>query len=156
MKNINLIYNDKNILQFADDIVLWQKGQCIDEIVEELNKRIKSVSKWCKLRGLKMSPEKCVPVIFTRKRKIEQPKIVIDGKQLDYKNCAKYLGLIWDKTLNWKDHIKETICRCTKKIGILKVLCNKYVLRQEIGIALYKTLIRPAMEYGSEVWSDTT
>ena len=83
MKNINSVYNDKKILQFADDIVLWQNEQFIDDIVEKLNKKIKSVSEWCRRRGLKMSPEKCVPVIFTRKRKIEQPKIIIDGKKLD-------------------------------------------------------------------------
>ena len=156
MKDINSICDTKNILQFADDIVIWEKGQCINEMIKILNQRIKSVSEWCRKRGLRFSPGKCVPVIFTRKRKINPPDIIIDGKKLDYKTCAKYLGLTWDKTLSWKEHIRNIVNKCTKKIGTLKFLCNRHSLRQEIAIALYKTLIRPTIEYGSEVWSDTT
>ena len=155
LKNLKTI-SGENILQFADDIVIWKQGSNLYDIISSPNNRLKIISEWFAGRKLKLSPKKCVPVIFSRKRKIDPPKLYIDNNCVEYKESAKYLGLHWDKTLNWSIHTKEIQNKCAKKLGMLKFIQGKYKLRQELCITLYKTMIRPVIEFGSEIWSDTS
>jgi hypothetical protein len=80
---------------------------------------------------------------------------MIGRSKLIYQNKAKYLGLIFDKNLTWKDHINFISKKRRKKVGLLKTMCQKHNLPQDTAISLYKSIQRPLLEYGSEVWGDT-
>lgn len=43
-----------------------------------------------------------------------------------------------------------------KTLGGLKKMYRKYKLPQNICINLYKSILRPALEYGSEIWGDAS
>ena len=145
----------KNISQFADDLVIWEEGQETGEIVDKLNKRIQKLKEWADKMELEFSPEKCESVIFTRKRIQETPKIKMDGKVIEYRSEAKYLGLTFDKKVNWTSHVTTVIKKANRKVGALKFLCNRKGINQDIAITLYKAIIRPRLEYASEIFGDT-
>ena len=118
-----------------------------------MEKLLKELKNWLDFKELSLAPAKCVPIIFTRKRKYNKDvKIKVGGKSLEFQDRAKYLGLIFDKNLTWKYHIKDILPKCEKRLGILKYVCWKYNLKQNIALNLYKAIVRPIMEYGVEVW----
>ena len=85
------------------------------------------------------------------------PGIKLRNVNIKYKDKAKYLGVILDKRLTWKDHVKDLICRANKRIGILKYIRDQNeTIKTGQLITLYKSLIRPVMEYAAEVWGDAS
>ena len=156
MRDISMIVNE-NILQFADDIVIWTKNKDLLKAVRKMEKILKDLKNWLDFKELSLAPAKCVPIIFTRKRKYNKDiKIKVGGKSLEFQDKAKYLGLIFDKNLTWKYHVKDILPKCEKRLGVLKYVCWKYKLKQNIALNLYKAIVRPIMEYGVEVWGDTS
>ena len=156
VSDITLTVKEK-VLQFADDMVIWENGKDIKKIEENLNKKLKETKNYLASKNMELATNKCIPIIFTRKRKVEnKPKLFINGFELPFKNKAKYLGLTFDKNLTWKYHIEEILKKCRKRIGILKTLCRKYKILQKDAIIIYKTVIRPVIEYASEVYGDVS
>ena len=136
MKDISSVVND-NILQFADDIVIWAKNKDIHKAIRRLEIVLKELSNWLDIKELSLAPEKCIPIIFTRKRKYnKEVKIKIGGKYIEFRDKAKYLGLIFDKNLTWKYHVKDMLPKCEKRLGILKYVCWKYKIKQNIALNL--------------------
>jgi hypothetical protein len=66
-----------------------------------------SVEEWCGEHGLTVNPGKTGLIAFTRKRKLSglfQPKFF--GITLQRSRSIKYLGVILDEWLTWKEHIE--------------------------------------------------
>jgi len=67
-------------------------------------------------------------------------------------DSIKDLGILFDTRLNFKDHIQEKInIFLYNMIGLLKrnfIHVDSYTF-----ILLYKTLVRPHLEYANSVWS---
>ena len=64
-------------------------------------------------------------------------------------DSIKDLGILFDTRLNFKDHIQEKINKVYNMIGLLKrnfVHVDGYTF-----ILLYKTLVRPHLEYANSV-----
>ena len=62
-----------------------------------------------------------------------------------------HLGVIFNDTLTWSDHVTHVISKASAKIGFLRWLSKRLdalVLRE-----LFLCCIRPAIEYASIVWS---
>ena len=66
----------------------------------------------------------------------------------------KDLGVIVDAKLNFKSHISSKISKANSIIYIIRN-CFKY-LDEEMFKLLFKSLIRPHLEYASPVWSPIT
>jgi hypothetical protein len=158
MSKLKEIEDGSKISQFADDLVIWERAELGEVAVSKLQKRIKALTKWADRLGLQFSPDKCVAIKFTRKRKHGgYPSLKIKGVELKYGDSAKYLGVIWDKGATWKYQIKQVITSANKRVGILSFMSkHNYRLNQKIMITLYKTLVRPVLEYASEVWGDAS
>ena len=58
-----------------------------------------------------------------------------------------------DNDLNFKSHISQKISKANSMIYLIKN-CFKY-LDAEMFKTLYKSLIRPHLEYASPIWSPT-
>ena len=129
-------------------------GKNPNHLCRRAEKVLKIAYDWAKPRGLNVNPEKTEICLFTRKAKIgdyNDPCFL--GKEIVVSDKIKYLGIILDKKLNWKDHIRERANKahrcwslCRRAIG------SKWGLNPKMSHWLYKSVIRPILTYGSVVW----
>jgi hypothetical protein len=64
------------------------------------------VEKWCDEVGLSVNPGKTGLVTFTRRRKLVgffEPRFF--GRNLQCSGSVKYLGVILDSRLTWREHM---------------------------------------------------
>ena len=138
---------------FADDIL--DIGVGIDEktIANNLQKDLRKFEDWAKAHSLSFNTEKSKVMIFTRKNKYKKPKLYLSGRELEYVNEIKYLGVIIDQKLSWKQHIESQIKKATNVLMMSrKMIGNKWGLKPKIMDWIYKGIVRPTLSYGSIVW----
>ena len=75
----------------------------------------------------------------------------MDGSALDKKSYFKMLGLTYSSKLDWGSYIISIAKTATKKIGAL--IRSMKFLSPEAAHYLYKSPIRPCMEYRCHVWA---
>ena len=66
----------------------------------------------------------------------------------------KYLGLVFDKNLTFKDHIESIQAKCNKYVKCLYPLINrnsKLCLKNKLLI--FKQIFRPTMLYAVPIWT---
>ena len=74
----------------------------------------------------------------------------MDGSVIEEKSSFKMLGLTLSFKLDWASYIISIAETAPKKIGAL-IRCMKF-LSPEVALYLYKSTIRPCMEYSCHVW----
>lgn len=151
---------DQNIrvLQFADDICILSSGNSIERSLENLGGAIAEVRLWTRQNGLEISENKSVIVNFTRKRFTPTSEYInLGGYRFLHKTSTKFLGIILDQKLNWKEHINYTIKRAENAINILKTFCgHSWGADPNMGLLFYKSLIRSILDYGSIFYGSAT
>ena len=75
----------------------------------------------------------------------------MDGSVLEQKSSFKTLGLTFSSQLDWGSDIISIVKTASKKIGALIRSMN--FLSPEVALYLYKSTIRPCMEYCCHVWA---
>ena len=71
--------------------------------------------------------------------------VKMDGSGLEETSSFKILGLTFFSKLNWGSYIISIAKTASKKIGAL--ICSMQFLSPEVALYLYKSTIRPCMEY---------
>lgn len=73
---------------------------------------------------------------------------------LPYTDHFKFLGLIWDNKLTWKNHIAQLKADCNKKIGLLRsITAQDWGADQHCLMKIYRMLIRSKIDYGAIVYN---
>ena len=75
----------------------------------------------------------------------------MDGSVLEEKSSFKMLGLTFSSKLDWSSYIISIAETASKKIGAL--IRSMKFLSPEVALYLYKSTIRPCMEYCCHVWA---
>ena len=83
------------IVGFADDACLLVSGDSLGSLYRRMNVAIKTLGAWADERGLVISKEKTVAMIFTRKTKIEKPNLSLslNGNAIKIVDETVYLGI---------------------------------------------------------------
>ena len=137
---------------FADDMTLYRTiSSPADYIV--LQSDITAISTWVAGNHLQLNSNKCCFMLISRKRfrSIPPPTLYIDSNTaLTQVKSVKYLGIQLTCDLSWSSHI-TTICSKTRRlVGLL--YRQFHLCAPETALRLYKTFIRPHLEYASVVW----
>ena len=82
------------------------------------------------------------------------PFVVFDNEVIDEVTQHTHLGVTLASNLSWKPHIFYVYERACKRVNMLKGL--KFKLSRNILERLYKSLVRPVMEYADVVWDGCT
>ena len=74
----------------------------------------------------------------------------MSGKQIDKCDSINLLGVKISKDLLWNEHIISMALNASKKLGLLNK-CKSFFTPYQL-LHIYKSYIRPCMEYCSQVW----
>ena len=144
---------DKSL--FADDFSISCMSKSIPVIERQLQANLNKIEKWADENGFKFSKTKTVCMHFCQKRRLHpEPCLQIYGSQIPVVPEAKFLGIIFDKKLNFKAHIDYLRAKCQKSLNLLKVVSKmSWGADQTVLLRLYRSLVRSKLDYGCAVFS---
>ena len=79
----------------------------------------------------------------------EEPQFTLQGTDIERVPSYKYLGVIFDEKLNWKEHGGKTATKINKKNNILKSLAgSEWGTSTQSLLRYVNGCLRPIAEYG--------
>jgi len=123
------------ILKFADDMKIFYKVGSANE-VDSLRNDLNNLVYWSKEWQMLFSIEKANDM---------------DGNKLETVTEEKDLGVMVSDNLKWDKQCSEAVIKANKILGMIKR--NFSDNSKERIIPLYKSLVRPHLEYCCQVWS---
>ena len=146
-----------NIAIYADDTTLYSKcDQTSDlwqllELASELESDLRDTVDWGRKWLVDFNAGKTQLVSFDRFKNTGAIDVKMDGSVLEEKTSSKMLGLTFSSKLDWGSYIVSIGKTASKKIGAL--IRSMKFLSPEVALYLYKSTIRPCMEYSCHVWA---
>ena len=142
---------------YADDCAMWHSSRNAQSSAQQIQLALESVNRWALEWGFKFSVQKCIGVVFTRKRNVPPLNLTLDNQPIPIKNSVRFLGLHFDSRLNWRIHINNLIDSCSKKVNVLKFLSGKSWGADRTSLLMvYKSLVRSKLDYGSQVYGSAS
>ena len=145
-------------IMFADDTNLFHSNKNIDTLFEIVNKELKNINTWFQANKLSLNSKKTKYVLFHKPRKkriipLNLPILKINDTEIKREHSLKFLGVIVDENLNWKNHIELLENKISKNIGVLfkaSKLLNIRCLKN-----VYFALIHSYINYANIAWAST-
>lgn len=140
---------------FADDTAFHYNSRNCKDITKKLETAARKYLKYLKKWKIGANAEKFQALFFTKrsKKQIPQRGLVVASKNVEWENRVKYLGVVLDKKLTFKQHIEHSLNKATKASRALYSMLNR---RSQLDInnklLLYKVAIRPILTYASPVF----
>ena len=143
------IYADDTTLysrcDWASD--LWQQLELASELESDLRDTVDWGKKWL----VDFNAGKTQLVSFGRSNNNGSIDVKMGGSILEEKSSFKMLGLTLSSKLDWGSYIISIAKTASKKIETL--ICSIKFLSREVALYLYKSTIRPCMEYCCHIWA---
>jgi hypothetical protein len=95
-------------------------------------------------------------MLFNKSKKIiddHNYELYLNDDKIKSVNSTKFLGLVIDNKLEWKEHIH--ICRNKIASGIYAMNSSKNTLSTALLKTVYNSLIQPYLTYGLLLWGST-
>ena len=146
-----------DIAIYADDTTLYSKCDWASdlwqqlELAPELESDLRDTVDWGKKWLVDFIAEKTQLVLFDRSNNSGSIAVKMGGSILEEKSSFKMLGLTFSSKLDWGSYIISIAKLASKKIGVL--IRSMKFLSPEVALYLYKSTIRPCMEYCCHVWA---
>ncbi|KAI8500844.1 hypothetical protein Bbelb_216620 [Branchiostoma belcheri] len=132
---------------FADDSKLYgnvKQSNSIEAIQGDLNE----VDKWSKLWQLQFNVGKCKVLHLGRSN--GKAEYTLGGQKIMETEEEKDLGVIVDNKLTFHSHTARAANKGNQLLGLIKR--SFYNLDEHTIPILYKTMVRPHLEYGNVIW----
>ena len=91
------------IVGFADVIAIVSVAKTVREIA---NTAIRNVGAWLHEAGLTLAAHQTEDVLINCRKIVEKMEVTVAGTKIESKRAIKYLGVIIDGRLNFKEHVK--------------------------------------------------
>jgi len=119
----------------------------------QANKAIEAASSWIEEAGLSLSANKTEAVLFTNRFKYAEPVLTLNSTTLMLSMSMKYLGLIIERSMLYKEHNKYAAARAQ---GIMTSLGRLVPNLGGLRLARRKLLcsvVHSVLLHGAPVWS---
>ena len=160
----------KNFISlYADDSKLYSYILDHQESIhtaESIQEDINTLSTWSRKMQMSFNPEKCIcihmghknqqynyflPKIYSTVSKTHSTCYTLYLHPLKKVKEEKDLGVTVDSELKFKTHISQKIAKANSMLYLIKN-CFKHLDKDMLKL-LYKSLVRPHLEYASNVWN---
>lgn len=149
------------LLQFADDVALYMKHCSPLTCRFVFNNYLRILAKYYGNWKLKLNYDKTELIHFvgrgnqvTRsiKNKLRTFNLVMNNIRIVAKKDVRYLGIIFSSNFRFNAHIDHIIKRFYNSYGTIRNLIHNRYLDPKFKIFVYKTYLRPILQYGAAIW----
>ena len=120
------------------------------EDVEELQKDLIRLESWSNDWRLKFNTDKCEAMCMSKKNDYSSPQYQLCGNQLKAVSEVKDLGIYITSNLSWSMQANKCANKANSVLGSIKRMVGPK--KPQLFSKLYKSLVRPILEYCSTVW----
>ena len=147
---------DSEVRLFADDTKIFTRSDrpgAVDVLQSDLQK----LETWSKAWLLKFHPLKCQVLKLGKTKSAHNYTMSSTSETgesttivLNQCHHEKDLGVIIDENLSFKEHVMQATSKANKIVGIIRRSFD--YLDNKTFVLLFKSLVRPIIEYGNVVW----
>ena len=151
------------LLSFVDKVIqAIEKGEyaigvsldfskAFDTVDHDILLDLAIITEWLKANKLSLNIKKTHYMCFSAKNKVKPDiSLKIDGEIIAEVTSSKFLGVIIDDKLNWKDHVSFVCRKGARGLGV--IIKARKVLRNESLKNLCYSFIYPYLIYWNQVW----
>lgn len=142
------------IISFADDTAVISTDKKWDVVESKMNNYLNKIYNWLTLNKLSLNIEKSVFMSFKTgdygNNETHNINVTIDGRKLLRVESHKYLGIIFDYKMQWKNHI-EYIINKTKYLIFIFYKISKLMTTETLRM-IYYALFHSVITYGIIAW----
>jgi hypothetical protein len=122
--NIN-IAKQTTAIAVTDDLTIVTRGKTVDEAENVTNTKLSKITVWAKNYKMEFNHDKSTAMLaFRRKRRgRKETNVYLNYKLLKQVNKIKYLGIIMDSKLKFREHITYTGEKCINTLRRVKQKC---------------------------------
>ena len=140
---------DGAVKLFADDTKLYSVVNNTTEHAA-LQEDLERLNKWAETWQLPFNKDKCKVVHYGRKNPGYDYRLSRDSPYIVTSSTEKDLGVTFDDQLKFTPHVDQITATANRKMGIIKHTFSS--LDPCSFVQLYKSIVRPSLEYCSQVW----
>ena len=113
-----------NIMSYAKYFTITSTHNDIHTATAQLQIYLNTLQTWFDSNRLKVAPTKSTFTLLTNYTKEHQhtPQLRLDNTAIPHKHSTKVLGVTYDTSLSFKDHIHDIKQKCTHRLNTLRTL----------------------------------
>ena len=119
---------------YAYDTSLAYASSSIEDITKSMNAELENLRKWLHGNKLTLNVAKATYMIIgtnrilhqSNSKELIQAHLKISGEAIEQKKSVKYLGVILDNQMKWKDHISLISSKVSRAFGMIKYAKKYY------------------------------
>ena len=147
-----------NFILFADDTNIFFSHKDINALFQIVNSEVKYIEEWFQSNKLSLNASKTKFMLFAKKSSIDKlplqlPALKIQNNIIARECYMKFLGVIIDESITWKNHIALIENKISKNIGILYKM--KDILSLQCLKKLYFSFVHSYLTYCNIIWGST-
>ena len=151
--DFNECLKHSNIIQFADDTVIYVSSECFFTIERSLNQDLIEISNYFRKNHLIMNLNKgkTESMLIGTAKKLskcnDELKLQYNSRNISSTNQYKYLGSKMNTTLNMNDHFNSVYKQSCNKLSILSKMSKR--MTSDSLQMIYTSMIIPPLLYSS-------
>ena len=139
------------VLLFADDVKILKtinnQADC-----HALQDQINKLMQWCEMNKLELNINKCCVMSYTRAKQPILNAYKIGNECLKRAQETTDLGITFQSDLSFRNHVANIIKNTYRTMGMVIRNCSYFKSTAPLEM-LYCSLIRPKLEYCTQIWS---
>ena len=149
INDIFMFIEKTEICSFADDNTIYDSGEDLSNILENLKHDLKILLKWFRINSLQANPGKFQFMILGKKKR-NSVKLIINTTEIEEGRKAVLLGITIDNLLIFNEHI-DNLCRTPNYKPHALRRIRKYLSLEKAKL-LCNAFINSQFNYASLVW----
>ncbi|KAI5703571.1 hypothetical protein M8J75_013476 [Diaphorina citri] len=145
--------NGVSLVAYADDLAVVVIAKTAPEIEERTNETLNRINSWMVNHGLELAPEKSEAVLLIGRKSCGPVHIHLNGAEIPLSDNVKYLGVILDRRLSFKQHVDYVTKKAMARVEALQKIMPRQGGATYMRRKLLNSVVESTILYASPVWS---
>ncbi|ERL95927.1 hypothetical protein D910_00608 [Dendroctonus ponderosae] len=142
-------------IAYADDLGIIIGAKNTEILKRKVGYAVSKVTETLDSMGIKVAVEKTESVLLAAPRKITNIVLEVGGKTVATSNSVRYLGVMIDRNLKMRKHIKHTVEKANRMLTLLYRLMPRVGGPRSNKRRILASAVTSAVLYGAPTWHQT-